>query len=561
MKDASSRIDSLTSMRFFAAAMIVALHGLDRGLSIGWTSHLALAQGVSFFFVLSGFVLTYNHPVLPDRRSVLQFYVARIARIWPCHIAATIVLLLLIRNVSYYSLPEHFRAWITTAYVLLVHAWVPYQPLVTAYNTVSWSISTEFFFYLCFPFLLLGIARNWKWKLPVLALLTASLWIAASWLVKVPGFEVNADFLAYINPLPRVIEFFLGMLTAVAYRRHARAWRTRTSFTRDTLVEVTALVMVIASLLISHRLEKYVSATAPLWGLVLGTTGLGLVTFPLFIGAFAFSRGFATRVLNWRVLVFLGEISFALYLTHPVFLLYRQVAPGLFDAMPRGEVIAIYWASGLFLAALLHWFVEKPALRLLKPRPPGRVSQPPTTTSRSTYPRDVAGLAAFGLILYVLVTIQPSVRSAPEHGAIAEILFSGPATFATGDQLAEVYIDGGTRASPQRLRFVWTSTATHRLDHSVAVHLLDSRGVMVGQRDFVMETGARTAHTGDAWMNTLPLEPGELARVAHVAVALYDRHGLAPISCNGCATDWNASRLLISAVPANIAMTRVTVRQ
>lgn len=558
MKDATPRIDSLTSMRFFAAAMIVALHGLHRGLGIEWTSHLALGQGVSFFFVLSGFVLTYNHPVLPDRRSVLSFYGARIARIWPCHIAATVVLLLLIPNVSYYGLPEQFRAWITAAYVLLLHAWLPIQPLVTAYNTVSWSISTEFFFYLCFPFLLLGIARNWKWKLPLLMLLTASVWIAASRLVKVPGFEVNADFLAYINPLPRVLEFFLGMLTAVFYRRYADAWRTRTSFGRDSLVEVVALVMVIASLLISHRLDTHVSAVAPIWGFILGTTGLGLVAFPLFIGAFAFSRGVVTRALSWRLPVILGEISFALYLTHPVFLLYRQVAPGLFHTMSRAEVIALYWASGLLFAALLHWFVEKPALRLLKPRNPKSASVRPATTRRLAIPRNVANLGAFGLVLALLFAMQPSVRSAPKSGAAGRVLFSGPATFSTGDQLAEIYVDGGTLTSPHELRFIWTSTAMHRLDHLVAVHLLDKSGAMVGQRDFMMETGARTANAGDAWTNTLPLEAGELARVAHIAVALYDRHGLALITCKECATDWNASRLVIPTVPQSTAGTAVT---
>lgn len=53
-------------MRFFAAAMIASLHGLGRGLGFAWTNELALAQGVSFFFVLSDFVLAYNHPRLPD---------------------------------------------------------------------------------------------------------------------------------------------------------------------------------------------------------------------------------------------------------------------------------------------------------------------------------------------------------------------------------------------------------------------------------------------------------------------------------------------------------------
>ena len=51
-------------------------------------------HGVSFFFVLSGFILTYAYPTLPDAEAVRRFWVARFARLWPVHIVAALLFIL-----------------------------------------------------------------------------------------------------------------------------------------------------------------------------------------------------------------------------------------------------------------------------------------------------------------------------------------------------------------------------------------------------------------------------------------------------------------------------------
>ena len=80
-----SRLDSLTALRFIAAAMIVVSHSagkfnMDPRMTI---ENLPLAQGVSFFFVLSGFILTYVYRDLSGFKQTLHFLAARIARVWP----------------------------------------------------------------------------------------------------------------------------------------------------------------------------------------------------------------------------------------------------------------------------------------------------------------------------------------------------------------------------------------------------------------------------------------------------------------------------------------------
>jgi peptidoglycan/LPS O-acetylase OafA/YrhL len=89
----------LTSLRFIAAMMIVLLH-CKLYFKWEWLSHMpnTLVHGVSFFFVLSGFILSH---VYSQRSNVSfgTFIWNRFARLWPCHVATIFIL--------YYTIPEH----------------------------------------------------------------------------------------------------------------------------------------------------------------------------------------------------------------------------------------------------------------------------------------------------------------------------------------------------------------------------------------------------------------------------------------------------------------------
>lgn len=92
-KTGEAKLDSLTSLRFIAAAMIVVSHSvghfhLDPHQVV---ENLPLAQGVSFFFVLSGFILTYVYQDLQGLKPFMHFLAARIARVWPVFFVAAVL--------------------------------------------------------------------------------------------------------------------------------------------------------------------------------------------------------------------------------------------------------------------------------------------------------------------------------------------------------------------------------------------------------------------------------------------------------------------------------------
>ena len=329
-----------------------------------------LDAGVSFFFVLSGFILTYVHRDLVLQSAPLrQFYLARLARIWPLHLICLAATMLLVR------IPEPFNPWVLVANASLLHGWIPFDRYFFSYNYVSWSISTELAFYLAFRFLL-AYARRWGfWLLiPALAIVaTLVLWSTAAAL---PVWDTAHDHLSstgllYTNPLARFAEFLVGMASGCLFLR--RAPPQAVSRGRWTLIEWAT----IGAFLMAYRYLFYGFATAT-HGITLGGTAIdgllarqvidewanhvGLTPFAaLLITVFALQRGAVSGWLSHPLMVFLGEISFALYLDHQIILRIVQQQQMQLDWLG----FILYSIGSVIAASVLHLLLEKPLRRWL----------------------------------------------------------------------------------------------------------------------------------------------------------------------------------------------------
>src|SRR5258707_10891701 len=145
--------------------MIVMLHAQSYFGAVPFLGRFILTQGVCFFFVLSGFILTYAYPSL-DRRGAARFFVARLPHIVPLYLVALLLYVLILPAWYRDSVSSNTRgSGFLTAFFL--QAWVPLYRVQTAFNGVSWSLSAEMFFYLCFPLLLWRWRQTWRVKLAI----------------------------------------------------------------------------------------------------------------------------------------------------------------------------------------------------------------------------------------------------------------------------------------------------------------------------------------------------------------------------------------------------------
>jgi peptidoglycan/LPS O-acetylase OafA/YrhL len=327
----------LTSLRFVAALMVFAHHAFP----IAMIYELG-PDGVAFFFLLSGFILTYTyHPhfsaaVTWDK--VRSFYLARLARIYPLQLATLGIAALTmtaLHGPSWGGLePKTQLLWALDG-VLLLQAWVP-SGLTDAINPPAWSISVEAFFYVFFPLAAWYLIRSLRGSGQRFALgVAGALWIVYVMMcLRLP----RADLWAfYAFPPLRLIDFLVGMLLGIAFLRQR-------AFIRGTYVELCAIALIAIGIVVSHHAPPgltYSAALMPLWSFVILT--------------FARGTGLISRALSKPFAVRLGEISFAFYLVHLTVL----EAVGCIG-LPHPLMIAISLVLTIGLAFALFYRVESP---------------------------------------------------------------------------------------------------------------------------------------------------------------------------------------------------------
>ena len=366
----------LTSLRFFAAAMIVIGHGSGEfGLPLSTDALFALNTGVSFFFVLSGFILYYNYPVLPGRAAVGRFYLARFARIWPLHLFALLVVLIVYPSAAW-AQPGIVRWLAALLNVSLLQAWFPLIGGYTgAFNAPAWTLSVEVFFYLLFPWLLTRIREAPARTLGGVVLLSLACSVVAN-AVGGPRSDLPLDqwnwyLLDHSFPLSRLAEFALGMATARWWTGHRRRGAGRVA--AETLLELAALALLAGGLAYLHRVPELATwlgsgtgdwlaqvALAPLYGLLIVVVASG--------------RGWISSWLGRPLLVRLGELSYAVYLLH-IAVLAAIPWPAL-TASWRAPLAILGCTLVLLGVAYLAWrYIESPARAFIMRRgrdPDGR---------------------------------------------------------------------------------------------------------------------------------------------------------------------------------------------
>ena len=107
--------------------------------------------GVSFFFVLSGFIIAYNYQekLLEKTATKRTFWVARLARIYPLHLLTLLIAVCIGGYVQYSGTADWIKHF--TASTFLLQPFFPSADYFFSFNSPSWSLGCEQLFYFCFP--------------------------------------------------------------------------------------------------------------------------------------------------------------------------------------------------------------------------------------------------------------------------------------------------------------------------------------------------------------------------------------------------------------------------
>ena len=342
-------LPSLTGLRFFAAFGVFGFHAYTQGLFADQRASRVVgtifgqgAVGVSFFFILSGFVLTWSSR---PETSPTQIWRRRAAKIIPNHVVTWLIALL----GALWAGSHAISTGASMASLALVQAWVPDSDVYFAVNTPAWSLSCEAAFYVAFPLLLrllssIPASRLW----PTAGILTTLILAIPFATLSLP--QQLAYWFIYICPATRALEFMLGMTMARIIRLGGR-----------TAIGFWPAIAMFAVLYVVSRLLP------PGFGYVAAT----VIPLTLIVAAAA-QRDIAgyRSALQRPSVVALGEASFAFYLLHQIAIRYMDKVLG---AKEWSTTIAVTIEIGMLLVSVigawcLYRIVERPAMRMLTRR-------------------------------------------------------------------------------------------------------------------------------------------------------------------------------------------------
>ncbi|NMO53947.1 acyltransferase [Actinoplanes sp. TBRC 11911] len=394
-------LESLTRLRWYAAfgvfcfhyANVVGIHdpAVRAALSLGY-------EGVPFFFVLSGFVLTWAHR---PTDGVVRFLRNRFARVWPL-VAVTAVVIALI-DWSEGGPPSLLDLVYT---LTLTQAWVPDH--FYAVNEVTWTLSCEAFFYLVFPYVIRVLSRFRPWALIATAIVADAVTAGTRLLVGTHTMSPGLAKEVIASPLALTPMFVVGICAGLLAKNGARLpVGARTA----RLLSVAALA---ACWFWSQHPHLVPSPVAPAVGVY---DALLVPFFALTIAALARrdATGTPGRVLFRRVLYRLGEASYAFYLVHVA---VRDIWMRHWPFTGPGSALLPLLAT-VAVALLLHSLVEKPAQRLLKGRSSrtGRTAVPHQPTPPTAADREPGTGSDGERTVDLSAVAQPAVAHAREVGS------------------------------------------------------------------------------------------------------------------------------------------------
>ena len=328
-------IETLHALRFVFLMLIVFSHIIGSRFDFGGEC------GVSFFFMLSGFVLSYAYgaKVEQGQFETVAFVKRQLLKFYPLHLLAQLAVVLLDARLGHFYDWQHL-----VPSILLLQSWIPLDEYYFVANGLSWFLCDILFFYLLFNTVCRWLNRLSLTGLGMLSVLVGIAYLTLAFLI--PMESVNS--ILYAAPWTRLIDFCLGILLCRFYKSaQGRLWTKRLTECDATRWEVLAVALLTGSFFVYEVLTPRLRCVALFWSVI-----------PPLLLLFAFAdrgHGRVTRCLKLPLFQWLGSITLEIYLLH--MLVFRLANSLLLSAgLVRGwQVIA----CELILMILVAWLAKR----------------------------------------------------------------------------------------------------------------------------------------------------------------------------------------------------------
>lgn len=304
-------IRTLQSLRFFFIMLVVVSHYIGKSFDFGGEC------GVSFFFILSGFVLSvaYSGRISNGSFNTRQFVKKQWIKIYPLHIFTFIIMLILDLR-----LKVDYDLSVIIPNILLLQSWLPADKYYFVANGLSWFLCDILFFYIIFKSLnnyILNKLGNGR-----IIYIISVVFLLYMFLVTIISDSMINPIL-YANPLTRMLDFSIGIILYKIYISDiGQAMRNsiiKKSRLKVSFFEIIMMMSVFAIAIAYIYLPQRIRTVSLFW-----------LVIPLFILFFAMSdksNGVFTIMLQRKIMVWLGNISFELYIMHgPVLRIFNSIS-------------------------------------------------------------------------------------------------------------------------------------------------------------------------------------------------------------------------------------------
>lgn len=380
-------IDALTGLRAVAAFSIVLGHAYRPWLEV-------TAIGMPLFFTLSGFIIHYVYSDAFSghwRRAVGEFATARFARLYPLYLVLLAFLILHEPQGHSFGHLRNISAFL--AYLAACWTWWPFRvdDHPAGFFYVSWSVSTEIFFYLVYALLLYRIAAIRSVRLCLIMLIsfcfiayvfffglfiTRDLWEPVALQANPALIARTTDYsqsfyrwLLYLSPYCRLPEFIGGVLTCQLFLLSRRQRSVLDPVPAAWLGTVAIVVMAIlyAQFRYFGEHDRWLDAGHFTYGAFIVNLHHNFLFAPscyALIFALACGGWALARVLSSRPALFCGEVSYSTYLSHETVLVnLGQLGAAAMAAVPY---LVLVMALVYLVSWVLYSVIEMPAKKLLR---------------------------------------------------------------------------------------------------------------------------------------------------------------------------------------------------